>query len=212
MRTGAVSTNWPRVQDRRRVSPGRTMENTLALSCRPLIKGVRRSWQDETDAEFCLRPPFIEGVKLLADFGLPFDVCIRAEQLPGVIALARRVPEVTFVLDHYGKPAIRHGKFEPWATDLETLAALPNVVCKLSGLTTEANCENWRPDDLKPYLERVLQCFGFNRVLFGSDWPVATLATSFAGWLGVVQDATSFASHGDRLKLFRTNAEMIYRV
>jgi L-fuconolactonase len=183
-----------------------------ALVGRPLLKGVRRSLQEEKDAEFCLRPLFIEGVKLLADFGLTFDVCIRAPQLPGVIALARRAPEVAFVLDHCGKPEIRDGKLEPWATDLKALATLPNVTCKLSGLTTEADWKGWEPGDLKPYVEQVLQCFGFDRVLFGSDWPVANLATTYDGWLSVVQEATSFASHSDRLKLFRTNAERIYRL
>jgi L-fuconolactonase len=182
------------------------------LADRPLVNGVRRNLQSEHDLEFCLRPEFITGVKLLAEFGFTFDVCIRHEQLRAAVELVRRVPQVNFVLDHFGKPDVRAKKIEPWATDLKTLAALPNVVCKISGLATEADWNHWQVADLKFYFERTLECFGFDRVLFGSDWPVATLATSYERWLETVRDFFSFAKDAERIKLFQTNAERIYRV
>ena len=183
-----------------------------ALAKRPLVKGVRRLLQDETDSAFCLRPDFIVGVQLLADFGFTFDLCVRHNQLRNVVELVRRVPQVTFVLDHCGKPDVRGGKVEPWATDLRALASLPNVVCKLSGLTTEANWSKWQAKDLEEYFRSVLKFFGFDRILFGGDWPVATLATNYGRWVETVQDMVSSASDADRLKLFQTNAERIYRV
>jgi predicted TIM-barrel fold metal-dependent hydrolase len=182
------------------------------LAANPLVKGVRRNLQGERDADFCLRPDFIVGVKLLAEFGFAFDLCVRHEQLRSAAELARRVPQVNFVLDHFGKPDVRGKKTEPWTADLKSLASLPNVVCKISGLATEADWKNWQPADLKIYFERVLECFGFDRILFGSDWPVATLATSYERWLETVQEFFSFASVADQIKLFQTNAEGIYRV
>jgi L-fuconolactonase len=182
------------------------------LAVNSLVKGIRRNLQGERGAEFCLRPEFAAGVKLLSEFGFTFDLCIRHEQLRNAGELVRRAPQTTFVLDHFGKPNVRGKKFEPWATDLNALAAAPNVVCKISGLTTEADWKNWQPDDLKFYFDRALECFCFNRILFGGDWPVATLATSYQRWLETVQNYFSFATEIDRTKLFQTNAERIYRV
>jgi L-fuconolactonase len=192
---------------------GETVRAELAaLGKRPLVKGVRRLLQGESDSEFCLRPDFVAGVKLLAEFGFTLDLCIRHEQLRAATELVRRVPEVQFVLAHFGKPPVRDRKIEPWATELKSLAALPNVSCKISGLTTEADWKQWRPADLKPYFETALEAFGFDRVLFGGDWPVCTLATNYQRWLETVQDLTLFGGAAQRQKLFQTNAERIYRV
>ena len=182
------------------------------LAGNPLVKGVRRNLQGERDAEFCLRPDFIAGIKLLADYCFTFDLCLRHDQLHVATELVRRVPQVNFVLDHFGKPNVRGKEFEPWAADLKALAALPNVVCKLSGLAAEADWKNWQPADLNFYFERALEFFGFDRVLFGGDWPVATLAASYERWLETVLGFFSFAAETDRVKLFQTNAERIYRV
>jgi L-fuconolactonase len=182
------------------------------LAARPLVKGVRRNLQGEREIQFGLRPEFIAGVKVLAEFGFTFDLCIRHEQLRSVAELAKRVPQVTFVLDHFGKPDVRGSKIEPWAKDLKTLAVLPNVVCKISGLTTEADWGNWQSRELKFYFEHALECFGFNRLMFGSDWPMATLATTYERWIETVQELFSFAPEADQIKLFQTNAEKIYRV
>jgi L-fuconolactonase len=183
-----------------------------SLAANPLVKGIRRNLQGELDAEFCLRPEFVTGVKLLAEFGFTFDICIRHEQLSAVVHLVRSVPQVVFILDHFGKPDVRGKQTEPWAANLKALAAMPNVVCKISGLTTEADLKNWQPDDLKFYFEHTLECFGFDRILFGGDWPVATLATSYVRWLETVRKFVSFATEADQAKLFQTNAERIYRV
>lgn len=187
-------------------------DHLLRLSTRSLVRGVRRLLQGESDPEFCLRPEFIAGVKLLAEFGFTFDVCIRHEQLPAVTELVRRVPEVQFVLDHFGKPPVRAGQVEPWATQLRALAQLPNVVGKISGLTTEADWQTWNAELLRPYFEAALAAFGSDRVLFGGDWPVSTLATSYQRWLETSFQLTAHASEADRQKLFQTNAERIYRV
>ena len=182
------------------------------LAGRPLVKGVRRNLQGEREVEFGLRPEFIAGVKVLAEFDFTFDLCIRHEQLRSVAELVRRVPQVTFVLDHFGKPDVRGKKIEPWAKDLKALAALPNVVCKISGLTTEADWGNWRSEDLKFYFDHTLECFGFDRLMFGSDWPMATLATTYERWIETVQELFPSATEADQIKLFQTNAERIYRV
>ncbi len=182
------------------------------LASRPLVKGVRRNLQGEQDSAFCLRPEFIAGMGLLAAFGFTFDLCVRREQLHNVAELTRRVPQVTFVLDHLGKPDVRGKQTGPWAADLKALAAQPNVVCKISGLATEADWQHWQPDDLKFYFGWALECFGFDRVLFGGDWPVAALATRYERWVKTVQDFLSFTSEVDRIRLFQTNAERIYHV
>jgi L-fuconolactonase len=183
-----------------------------AIAQRPLVKGIRRNLQGEREIQFCLHPNFITGVKLLAEFGFTFDLCIRHDQLRSVTKLVRNVPNVAFILDHFGKPDVRGKETEPWAADLKVLAALPNVVCKISGLTTEADWKNWQPADLIFYFETALECFGFDRLLFGGDWPMATLATTYDRWLETVQELFSFASEADLTKLFQTNAERIYRV
>ena len=192
---------------------GETVRTDLEkLAAHPLVRGVRRNLQGETRPDFCLSREFIAGVKLLKNFGYTFDLCLRHEQLPSATELVRRVPEVNFVLDHFGKPDVRGGKLKPWATHLKELAKLPNVVCKVSGLTTEADWKNWQPADLKAYFEQTLECFGFDRILFGGDWPVSILATTYERWLDTVQNFLSFAKDADRTKVFQSNAERIYRV
>lgn len=183
-----------------------------ALARLPLVRGVRRLLQDEADPEFCLRRDFVAGVRGLAEFGFSFDLCIYHHQLAAVTELVRRCPEVTFILDHLGKPAVKDRLFEPWATRLRALATLPNVWCKLSGLTTEADPARWQPADLRPYLDHALDCFGYGRVMFGGDWPVSTLATTYPRWVEVVHDAVASAPETDRERLFRTNALACYRL
>ena len=159
-------------------------EELAALAKFPLVKGVRRNVEGEADANFCLRPDFVAGVRALAEFHFTFDICVKHHQLPAAIELVRRCPEVGFVLDHCGKPAIRDGQLNPWGQHLRELAALPNVACKISGLLTEANPVRCSAPDLQPYVRHALDCFGFDRVLFGGDWPVCQLATSYeTGWL-----------------------------
>lgn len=183
-----------------------------ALARNPLVKGVRRLLQGEKDADFCLQPDFIAGVKQLADFQFTFDLCIRHDQISAVTELARRCPEVCFVLDHLGKPPVLDGVSESWRKNIPALAALPNVWCKISGLTTEAHWQRWTPSDLQPWLEHALVCFGFGRVMFGGDWPVCTLAGTWQQWLEVVLNVVGSASESEQRQLFHDNAERFYRV
>ncbi len=192
---------------------GATVEAELArLASQPLVKGVRRLIQSEADNAFCLRADFVHGVQLLHAHGLSFDLCIKHPQLANTIKLVRQCPDVQFVLDHIGKPDIKAGKLDPWRAELRELAKLENVWCKLSGLTTEADHAKWTGADLRPYIDHVIACFGFDRVMFGSDWPVSTLATDFKRWVAAVDETLRGCSAEELRKVYVGNAEEFYRV
>ena len=178
----------------------------------PMVKGVRRNLQDERDPEFCLRRDFVTGVRLLETCGFSFDICIRHDQLPSVTALVRECPTVSFVLDHLGKPSVHERQLDPWRDQLASLAESPNVACKLSGLVTEADWHRWRPEDLAPYVRHALDIFGPDRVLFGSDWPVMTLASSYQRWVETLVQLTSHLREQDRQKLWSDNTRHWYRL
>ena len=180
----------------------------------PLVKGIRRLLQAEADPEFCLRPGFVRGVQLLADYGLSFDLCIDAGagQFPGIIGLVERCPQVSFVLDHIGKADIKNTVLDPWREQIAALAAFPNVLCKISGLVTEADPAAWTPDDLAPYVAHTLAVFGEDRVMFGGDWPVALLASSYRRWVETLDGLTAHFSPTARRKLWSENARRFYRL
>ncbi len=186
------------------------LEALVALG--PQIKGVRRLLQDETNPNFCLQPDFVEGVRLLPEYGLSFDLCIKHYQLPGVIELVKSCPQTSFILDHIAKPDIRNKLTNPWQQHIRELAALPNVVCKISGLVTEADHQNWTADNLLPYVNTVLEAFGEERVLFGSDWPVALLASSYTRWVETLDKLTAELNPEARRKLWAENTHRIYRL
>lgn len=175
-------------------------------------RGVRRLIQNQPDPDFPLRPAFIEALKLLPKYGLSFDICIYHPQMAAAREMARRCPEVSFVLDHIGKPGIKDGLVEPWRAQIAELARLPNVVCKLSGLVTEAEHEAWTPAQLRPYIDYVVACFGPDRILYGGDWPVSKLAGDYLQWLTTLEAATAHFSDEERRKLFRDNAKRVYRL
>jgi L-fuconolactonase len=178
----------------------------------PVVRGVRRLVQNQADPSFVLQPGFLAAVKLLPGYGLSFDICVFHQQLPNTIELVRRCPEVSFILDHIGKPGIKAGLMDPWRGHMRELAALPNVVCKFSGLTTEADHAHWTRDQLRPYIDHVIDCFGFGRLLYGGDWPVSNLAAPYTSWLEVLDWATAGCSHEEQRKLFRDNAISAYRL
>ena len=182
------------------------------LAANRLVKGIRRMIQLEPDPGFCIRPDFIRGVRMLPDFNMHFEICIAHHQMENTIELVRQCPGVRFILDHIGKPDIRNGLLDPWRTHLRALAAMPNVCCKMSGLVTEADFESWTAEDLKPYVDHVLDCFGFNRTMYGSDWPVATLATDYPRWVETLEWAVGGCSPVELKKLFRDNAIGFYRL
>lgn len=169
------------------------------LAANPLVKGVRRLIQGEEDLEFCLSPGFVQGTQLLERVGLRFDMGVRRDQLPGITELARRCPGVRFMLCHIGVPDILNRQLDPWRDHIRAMAQLPNVWCKLSGVATAADRENWKPNDLKPAIDHVLDCFGFERTAFGSDWPVMLSATTLPRWVDAVMTVTHGCS-GDELK------------
>ncbi|QYM78685.1 amidohydrolase family protein [Horticoccus luteus] len=192
---------------------GDAAEADLArLAANPLIKGIRRIIQFEADQAFCLQPDFVRGVQLLPRHGLSFDLCVNHRQLANTIKLVRQCPNVSFVLDHIGKPDIKAGLLDPWRAELRELAAFPNVVCKMSGLVTEADFQKWTAADLRPYIDHVMDCFGFDRVMFGGDWPVASQATDYPRWVQTLDDALAGASPDECHKLYVRNAEAFYRV
>ena len=182
------------------------------LAANPLIRGIRRIIQYEEDIGFCLRPDFVKGVQLLADYALGFDICVAHHQVANALSMVRQCPEVHFILDHIGKPDIKNQLFEPWKTEIKALSEIPTVWCKMSGLVTEADMENWTPNDLKPYIEHVLDCFGFDRVVYGGDWPVACQATDYPRWVETLYEIIEHCSASEKQKLFRDNAIQFYRL
>jgi L-fuconolactonase len=177
-----------------------------------LLKGIRRIIQFEEDLEFCVQPDFVRGVRMLADFGLSFDVTIVPPQMDNTIKLIKQCPDVRFMIDHIAKPVIRDGLFEPWKSQLKTLAELPNAWCKVSGLVTEADHKSWTPEQLKPYIGHVIESFGFDRIAYGGDWPVVTLASEYGRWFEAINRAVDGASETELRKLFRDNAIEFYRL
>ena len=181
------------------------------LSAMDKVKGVRRIYQDEPDPAFCLRPDFIKGVQALADHGLSFDMCLKHPQLQASIALADACPNVPIVLDHIAKPGIKAGLMQPWADQMRDLARRENVVCKLSGVATEAAAD-WTPDTLRPYMEVALDAFGPNRLMFGGDWPVSTLAITYPAWVAVVDTLIADLSKAEQRQIYRDTAQQFYRL
>jgi L-fuconolactonase len=185
---------------------GRTLD-VLARS--PLVKGVRHNIQGQR-AGFCVQRAFVDGVREVGRRGLTFDLCATHDQLSDVVQLVRACPDTRFVLDHCGKPAIRDQRTEPWRGHIAALAAQDNVSCKLSGLLTEAAPEGWSDDALVPYAAWVVESFGAERVMYGSDWPVVTLAGSYCDWYGFTERVTAGWSAAARGRFYEGNATRVY--
>jgi L-fuconolactonase len=195
------------------VERGAAIEADLeALARQPVLRGIRRLIQGEMDPTICLEPAFLDGVRAVGRHGLPFDICVKHWALPAATEMVRRCPEVQFVLDHIGKPGIRLGLREPWWSGLRELAALPNVVCKLSGVITEADHARWTPQQVKPFVAHAIDCFGLGRVMYGSDWPVSALTHEYPVWVGLLDDILSGCSVDERRGVFRGTATRVYRL
>ena len=192
---------------------GAAIEAELEQLCRHrILRGIRRLIQTQADPEFCLQPGFIEGLKLLPRHDLAFDICILHHQMPAVIEMVRRCPEVRFVLDHIGKPGIKAGIFDPWRQQLQELAAFPNVHCKISGVATEADHGNWTREQLRPYIDHTIATFGFDRVMYGGDWHVLELAGTYPQWVEIVDWVVEGCTADEKRKLYRDNAIGFYRL
>lgn len=177
----------------------------------PLLKGLRHIVQDEPDDQFLLRPDFQRGVQLAGERGYVYDVLIYPRQLDAAVSFVAALPDQPFVLDHLAKPGIADARVDDWRQGFEGLARFEHVSCKVSGMVTEANWNEWRAEDFTPYLDRALDAFGPDRLLFGSDWPVCLLAAQdYATVFGLVDDWARKLSDDERAKLFGGNAARIY--
>lgn len=179
-----------------------------ALQAEPRVRGVRHNIQGQPPG-FCLRTSFVEGVREVGRRGLTFDLCATHDQLDEVVELARRASHTRLVLDHCGKPPIRAGALDPWRERVRALADLPHLWCKLSGLLTEAG-DGWTEERLRPYAEHVAECFGPGRLLFGSDWPVLTLAGRYRDWYQFTRRVTAAWTDAEQQQFFHDNARACY--
>ena len=188
----------------------RVEDQLVQFASHSKFAGVRHVVQDEPDSDFMLSPEFVRGVGKLARFKLTYDFLILPHQIPAAIALARRFPDQPFVVDHLAKPAIKAGAISPWREAIVDLARCPNVTCKLSGMVTEANWGGWTPRDFQPYLEVVFEAFGVERLMFGSDWPVCLLASTYEKVFAVVHDFLARLPVGVRDAVLGGNAGRFY--
>jgi L-fuconolactonase len=189
-----------------------TLAALRALVRRPMVRGVRHLIQGETDPGFCLSPAFLEGVRECGELGLSFDICVRHPQLAAVVELVRLCPATSFILDHAGKPDLRSDMLESWRTHISELAACANVVCKVSGLVTEAGTAALDPERFVSTINHLTETFGPSRLLFGSDWPVVKLASTYAIWTQMARALLAHLPERDQEAIFNTNAERIYRL
>ena len=174
------------------------------------LRGFRHILQSEPDDHFMLRDDFSRGVGHLREFNFTYDILIYAKQLPAAIELAGRFPEQPFVLDHIAKPSIRTRGIAPWSKHMHEIAESPNVYCKLSGLITEADWHNWRPDDFQPFLDVVFEAFGPDRLMFGSDWPVCLVAGTYRQVKELIVGYTRNLGSTEKEKIFGLNAVRFY--
>jgi L-fuconolactonase len=181
-----------------------------SLQSHSRLKGLRHVLQDEQDDHYALHPDFTRGLRLLAEAGLVYDILIYAHQLPAAIKLADLHPNQIFVLDHLAKPRIAARELSPWREHLRQLAERPNVMCKVSGMVSEADWQRWRMEDLSPYLNTALECFGPQRLLAGSDWPVCTVAASYSRWWQTLRAWTVTLSSAEQESILGGNATQIY--
>lgn len=174
--------------------------------------GLRHVIEDEEDPDFILDPAFNRGVDMVREYNLTYDILVRASQLEQTAAFVERHAGQRFVLDHMAKPNIRDGAFDDWAKNITRLAQHETVFCKLSGIVTEAVWDRWTVDDLRPYADHVLQSFGASRVVFGSDWPVCTVAAPYRRWYETVMELLSAVPTHERAAILRDNAIRAYNL
>jgi L-fuconolactonase len=177
----------------------------------PLVRGVRRNTQHEEDPDFCARPDFVAGVRRVGALGYLCEICVRHRQLPAAVALARACPDTTIVLEHLGKPDVAGPPPSYWLRGIEALGALPNVFCKVSVVVHEPTDRPYDAETLGPFVRHALEAFGWDRVLFGSNWPVSTAVVSYSGWAELLLSVLD-ARPADIAKLFAGNAKRLYRL
>lgn len=176
------------------------------------FKGVRHLVESEPDTDWLVRPQVLESLRELARRGLTYDLLVRPRHLKHVERVADAAPDLRLVLDHLAKPPVASGEFDEWARQLETIARIENLHCKLSGLVTEARHDDWTDADLQPYVDHALACFGAGRVMFGSDHPVCLLAADYDQVIESCTRLTANLSEADRERIFSRNASEFYRL
>jgi L-fuconolactonase len=179
---------------------------------RTKLKGLRHLLQDEPDDGYMLRSDFNAGISLLEHYHLAYDILIFERHLPQTMRFVDRHPNQVFVLDHTAKPRIREQSLSPWRENIAELARRENVYCKISGMATEADWRGWRPEDLQPYFDTVLEAFGPERLMFGSDWPVLLVAGTYRGWHDTVSGMISGLSAAEQDRIMGGTATEAYRL
>jgi predicted TIM-barrel fold metal-dependent hydrolase len=185
-------------------------EGFLERACaNPRVRGFRRVLHTgaHPDAE---TPRFVENLRRLARYRRTFDLCVPPEHIPLAAGLAKACPEVQFVLDHCGVPDIKNRALDPWRAHIRDIAGLPNVACKISGIVAYGHPTEWTLEDLRPYVEHVIACFGWDRLVWGSDWPVCTLTADLGRWVAATHDLIKGASEDEKERLLSRNATRIY--
>jgi len=175
------------------------------------LKGIRRVLHTQPDG-VGQGVTFLKNVAALPDYGLSFDICVLARQLPIAIKLISSCPDVIFILDHCGVPQVKERNLDPWRSHIAEIAKFPNVSCKISGLVAYADPQSWTAEDLRPFIDHAIGSFGWDRVMFGSDWPVCTLSASYRRWVEALQAITQGAGEVSQRKLFHDNAVRVYRL
>ncbi|MER8571304.1 amidohydrolase family protein [Mesorhizobium sp. M1409] len=175
----------------------------------PVLKGIRPYLQDLPDDDWILRPELDAVVRKLPKLGLRFDALIKPRHILNTVRFVERYPDLPVIVDHMAKPMINQGELKSWARDMEEFRQLDHVHCKLSGILTEDGPE-WTPERVRPYLETVIDIFGPDRLVFGSDWPVVNLVADYGRWVGVVDAALKHMTRADQQKIWATNAERFY--
>ena len=176
------------------------------------LKGVRHVIQGEPDPEFMLRKDFNHGISLLKKYSLAYDILIVERQLPNTIRFVDQHPDQLFVLDHIAKPLIVRNELSPWKENIQELAKRENVNCKISGMVTEADYQKWTPSQLLPYFEVILDAFGPERLLFGSDWPVCLVASTYTNWVNLVRKNITSFTDTEQAKIMGENALRLYQL
>ena len=176
------------------------------------LKGIRDIAQDHPDPNYLAKPETIANVKKLGELGITFDLLTKTPELAAAIKLVRACPDVQFVMDHISKPYIAKRELEPWRTLMSELATLPNVLCKVSGLVTEANWKNWEVENFKPYIDHVIEIFTPQRLMFGSDWPVANLGGTYSQIVELAEALTSGLSPSEAEFFWHKTAAAAYRL
>ena len=175
------------------------------------LKGFRHILQGERERDMMLQPAFLRGIKKLALFNYTYDILIFPDQLKYTATFASMLPTHRLVIDHLAKPPVREGMMEPWKKEIEAVAGHPNVYCKISGMVTEA-VKSWKKEDIIPYIDVVVEAFGIDRIMYGSDWPVCLGAASYENVLGIVREYFSKFSKDEQQKFFGSNAAHFYNL